>query len=150
MDRFAAAMGRAMRQSFGGTGSVALYYADPAAANPTFILVKITDRFMAGGDLKGTSMQSAEMESESPLIEFLNEQGVRPVRNAYVAVQPGIVYQIDTVLPPEQFSTVARALRMRTPQCKGFPVPSPEAITQISRKPSLARTPQPTWIVEEW
>lgn len=149
MDRFAAAMGRAMRQSFRGTGSVALYYTDPAA-NPTFLLVKITDRFVAGGDLKGTSTQSAEMEAESPLIEFLNEQGIKPVRNAYIAVQPGIVYQIDTVLPQEQFSTVARALRMRAEKCRGFPVPSPEAIVEISRKPSLASEPKPTWIVQEW
>ena len=127
MSRFAAALERSIRQKFRHMADVALYFVDPAAANPKFIHVCITDRFLMVGDLKGTNFNYAEIEVESPTIEFLREQ-VDPVANAYVSVKPGLVYQIDTVLPPEGISVTARALRVPAAKLRNFPTPDPDAV----------------------
>ncbi len=122
MSRFVAALERATRHKFRHMAEVALYFVDPAAANPTFIQVCITDRFLMVGDIKGTNFNYAEIEAESPTIEFLREQ-IEPVANAYVSVRPGLVYQIDTMLPTEGITVTARALRIPASKLRNFPVP---------------------------
>ena len=131
---------------------VALYFVDPAAANPLFIQVCVTDRFLMVGDLKGTNFNYAEMEAESPIIEFLIEQ-VDPVQNAYVSVKPGLAYQLDTLLPVEGLVRSARALRVPTSKLRNFPVPDPKSPGIIARNGGLISnqpTVSPTLDNEEW
>ncbi len=118
---------------------VALYFVDPAAANPLFIQVCITDRFLMLGDMKGTNFNYAEMEAESPIIEFLIEQ-VDPVQNAYVSVKPGIAYQLDTLLPIEGLVRSARALRVPTSKLRNFPVPQTTRNGLFASSDSAAQT----------
>lgn len=143
MSRFAAALDRATRQKFRHMADTALYFTDPAAANPLFVQVCITDRFLMVGDLKGTNFNYAEIEAESPIIEFLIEQ-VDPVQNAYVSVRPGLAYQIDTVLPTEGICRTVRAARVPTSKLRNFPVPDATNATK-----TVPQT-EHTWAKEEW
>lgn len=122
MDRIAAAQRRMMQQKFRHLGRTALYFADPAAANPQRVLVCITDMSTSVGDLKGAGSGYAEVEIDAPSIEFLREQ-VEPSRAFYVSVAPGIAYQVDTVLPHDELVTTVRATRLRGDKLRNFPVP---------------------------
>lgn len=127
MNRFAAALDRSTRVKFRHMADVALYFVDPAAANPNPIQVCITDRFLQVGDLKGTNFNYAEIETDSPTIEFLREQ-VDPQPNAFISVKPGLAYQIDTLMPTEGITITARVLRLPTSKLRNFPVPDQNAI----------------------
>lgn len=122
MDRFTAALRRSTQQKFRHMGRTALYFTDPAAPNPRTIKVLITDRFQALGDLKGTNFNYAEIEDNTPRIEFLTDE-IEPAKSAYVSVERGVAYQIDTVLPPEDITVTANVVRMRADKARNFPVP---------------------------
>ena len=122
MNRFAAALRRATRQKFQHQGQSALYFVDPAAANPILISVCITDRFTAAGDAKATNFNGAVLEIDAPTIEFLLDQ-VDPVRNAYISVSHGVAYQIDSIMPPEDITVTAKVLRLRPDKTRNFPTP---------------------------
>lgn len=126
MSRFAAALDRSTRLKFRHMADVALYFVDPAAANPLRIQVCITDRFLQVGDLKGTNFNYAEIETDSPTIEFLRDE-VDPQRNAYISVKPGLAYQIDTLMPTEGITVSARVLRLDAGKLRNFPVPTSSA-----------------------
>lgn len=123
MDRFTTALRRATRQKFVHMARTALYFTDPAASNPRTVRVLVTDRFQALGDLKGTNFNYAEIEDNTPRIEFLLDE-IDPVRNAYVSIERGTIYQIDTVLPPEDITVTANVLRLGADKTRNFPIPS--------------------------
>lgn len=145
-----AAQRRATRKKFDHMGRTALYYADPAAMNPRIIRVCITDRFTTVGDQKGTSYNSAELEVETPMVEFLLEQ-LQPRQGAFVAVQRGLVYQIDTLLPFDDISVTGRAVRIRPDKLHNYPVPSGKLVSELAVDPSLiVNQPSilPNWMKE--
>lgn len=148
MQRFMVAQRRATRQKFDRLGRIALYYADPAAMNPRIIRVCITDRFTTAGDQKGTSLNSAEMEIETPMIEFLLDEA-EPRQNSFVAVQRGLVYQIDTLLPFDDITVTGRAARLRPEKVRNYPHPSDALIEALISDPGLLRNqpnPLPAWM----
>jgi hypothetical protein len=148
MDRFMAAQRRATKTKFDRMGRIAFYYSDPAAVNPRIVRVCITDRFTKAGDQKGTSFGSAEMEIESPNIEFLIEQ-VQPRVNGFVSVQRGLVYQIDAILPTEDITVTGRAFRVKPDKLRNFPAPSSILISEISLNPAMLENQPPmlsVWI----
>lgn len=148
MDRFMAAQRRATRTKFDRMGRIAFYYSDPAAMNPRIVRICITDRFTTAGDQKGTSLNSAEMEIESPMIEFLIEQ-VTPKQNSFVAVQRGLVYQVDTLLPFDDITITGRASRLRQEKLSNYPVPSARLIEALSIDPTIMLNqpaPLPAWM----
>ena len=151
MDRFTAALRRATRQKFAHQGVTALYYADPATVNPQIVKVIVTDRQTAVGDMKGTSMASAEIEIDSPSIEFLLEH-VTPARNAFVAIRRGLVYQLDTVLPSEDISVTAKAARQRVEKIRHYQVPSEALLDAVYAAPELylSKVANLQWMREDW
>lgn len=148
MDRFMAAQRRATRTKFDHMGRIALYYADPAAMNPRIIRVCPTDRFTTAGDQKGTSQNAAEVEIESPMIEFLLDE-IMPKQGSFVALQQGLVYQIETLLPFDDITITGRAVRLRQEKLANYPVPSERLRIALQMNPSLLLeqpTPLPSWM----
>lgn len=122
MDRFTAALRRSTQQKFSHMGRTALYFTEPAAPNPRTIRVLVTDRFQALGDLKGTNFNYAEIEDNTPRIEFLVDE-IEPVRGAYVSIERGVAYQIDSVLAPEDITVTANVVRLDANKVRNFPLP---------------------------
>lgn len=152
MNKFVAALRRSTRQKFAHMARPVLYFTDPAATNPKIVMVIVTDRFTRAGDQKGTNFNSAELEIESPTIEFLCEQ-IEPARNAYVSVDRGLTYRIDTVLPFEDITVTARAARVTKDKLRNWPYPSDALIGEIANNPSVVNNQPavlPSWMKEEW
>lgn len=152
MNKFVAALRRSTRQKFAHMARPALYFTDPAATNPKIVMVIITDRFTAAGDQKGTNFNSAELEMESPTIEFLREQ-IEPARNAFVSVDRGLTYRVDTVLPFEDICITARAARVAKDRLRNYPYPSEALVGEIAINPELVSNQPavlPAWMKEEW
>ncbi len=121
MDRIEAATRRMMQQKFRHLGRKALYFMDPAASNPTPVMVCITDRQMAVSAAPA-SVGLAEFEVDAPHVEFLRSQ-VEPVRGAFISVERGLAYQVDTVLPVEGITITAKVTRVKSDKLRNFPVP---------------------------
>lgn len=122
MDRIEAATRRMMQQKFRHLGRRALYFIDPAASAPTPVLVCITDRQMSVTP-GPASIGLAEMEIDSPHIEFLRDQ-VEPVRGAFISVERGLAYEVDIVLPPEGTTVTVKVKRVKSDKLRNFPIPS--------------------------
>jgi len=121
MDRFTEALRRSTRKKFERMARTAFYFKDPADA-PVEIRVIITDRFQSLGDLKGTNFNYAEVLDNTPRIEMLLSE-VKPSRNFYISVEKDLVYQIDTVQPPEDITVTANVLRVPAEKLRNFPYP---------------------------
>lgn len=119
MNTFEAAIRRQTQQKFRHLGRAALYFVDPAASNPLTVRVCVTDRTTGVGDLPSGG---AELEIESPYIEFLSVQ-VQPTRGAFVSLGAGIAYQIEQVMPADELTVTARVSRVRGDKLRNFRVP---------------------------
>ena len=122
MDRFTEALRRSTLKKFERMARTALYFKDPADDAPVQIRVIITDRFQTLGDLKGTNFNYAEVLDNTPRIEMLLDE-VEPKRNFFISVEKDLVYQIDTVQPPEDITVTANVLRVPTEKLRNFPYP---------------------------
>lgn len=152
MSKFVAALRLATRHKFAHMARPALYFTDPAATNLKIVMVIVTDRFTRAGAQKGTNFNSAELEIESPTIEFLCEH-IEPARNAYVSVDRGLTYRIDTVLPTEDIAVTVRAARVTKDKLRNWPYPSEALIGEIATNPSIVNDQPaviPSWMKEEW
>lgn len=103
----------------------ALYFPFPYVAGETVvqeITVRIHDKFVAFGDLKGTTFNYAEMEDDSPRIIFMRNE-VEPSRNYIVSVEAGSAYRVDAPMAPDDITITARCARLHTSEAAGLPVP---------------------------
>ena len=100
----------------------ALYLPMAGSKSQALITVRVHDQWRALGDLKGTNFNYAEVEDISPRIVFLLSE-LRPQRNGYVSVEPGLVYRIDVVLPDDDLTVTAKVVRLSAADAKGWPVP---------------------------
>jgi hypothetical protein len=87
------------------------------------ITVRVHDKFIALGDLKGTNFNYAELESIAPRIVFWREQIEAPEHNAIVSLKPGLAYRIDRDQEYDGVTVTAYAARMDESKTSGFPVP---------------------------
>lgn len=101
----------------------ALYFRATGDAAPRSISVRVHDKWRALGDLKGTNFNYAEIEQVAPVIIFWRAQ-IEPMRGAYVAVEPGVVYRIDNVSPHDDQTISATVVRLS--KAEAAPFPSPE------------------------
>ena len=105
----------------------ALYFADPFDPLRTVVTpvtVRIHDKFIALGDLKGTNFNYAELESIAPRIIFWRHDIEMPQHKAIVSVKPGLAYRIDHSQEPDGLTITATVARMDAKKTIGFPVPS--------------------------
>lgn len=101
----------------------AMYFMEDAPEDAFQISVRIHEKWMALGDMKGTNFNYAETESIIPRIIFdLTE--VDPDRGAVVSVEPGVAYRVDTPLPPDDFIVTATVSKLTTDETTGFPLPA--------------------------
>lgn len=100
----------------------AFYFADPSAGDPKRITVRVHEKWVALGDLKGTNFNYAETESIAPRIVFLLSE-VDPVRGAYVSIEPGLAYRIDNPSPPDDITVTATVIKVSAEDTEGFPFP---------------------------
>lgn len=98
----------------------ALYFAKNGPVRE--ITVRVHDKFMALGDLKGTNFHYAEMEDDSPRLVFMLSE-VEPSRGYYVSVEPGVAYFIDTPRVPDDITQTCRCQRLSDQEAEGLPVP---------------------------
>ena len=143
MDRFTAALRRATRQKFQHMARFAYYFTDPAAPNPQMIRVIVTDRHVSVGDLKGTNFNYAEVDVDSPRIEFLREE-VEPARKGFVSIEAGLAYEIDSTLPAEDITVTAKVVRLKAEKVRNFPYPQVAGeFDNHTAVPILVPTPGP-------
>jgi hypothetical protein len=95
---------------------------DPLTTVVQKITVRIHDKFLALGDLKGTNFNYAEIASISPRMIFLRSE-VEPQRDFYVSYEEGLAYRIDNPLEPDGLTQTAEVVRLRPEQTLGFPLP---------------------------
>lgn len=95
---------------------------DPLRTEVKEITVRVHDKFLALGDLKGTNFNYAELESVAPRIVFWHAE-VSPERNYFVSVKPGLAYRIDTPLERDGVTITATVVRLEERKTVGFPVP---------------------------
>jgi hypothetical protein len=84
--------------------------------------VRVHDRWLRNGDLKGTSFSYAEMADVSPRIIFMKAE-VIPMRNMIVSLEAGLAYRVDNVLPHDDLTITAEVVRLEDNETTGFPVP---------------------------
>lgn len=110
----------------------ALYFADPFVDDPLLITVRVHEKWVALGDLKGTNFNYAETADTAPRIIFLRSgamapyTNIEPERGRIVSIEPGVAFRIDTVLPPDDISVTATAIALDPSDTLDFPVPPPE------------------------
>jgi hypothetical protein len=76
------------------------------------------------GDVKGTAFEYAARHEVTPHLIFLISE-IRPTRGALVAVEPGEVYAVDNVLPPDGITVTAEVTKVRAdaPELAGISYP---------------------------
>jgi len=100
----------------------ALCFFDPAELNPRQVTVRVHEKWMALGDLKGTNFNYAEIEDVTPRIIFWRSM-IEPVDKMFVSIARGIAFQIDTVQPPDDVTITAFASRVPLAKCRNFRLP---------------------------
>lgn len=93
---------------------------EPTMAIP--VSIRLHEKWLALGDLKGTNFNYAEMSAVDPRIVFLLAE-IRPVRNAIVSVSPGLAFVVDTVDPDDPPTVTANCVLMDKADTEGLPVP---------------------------
>lgn len=115
---------RARRQLHDAMSVPAFYFADPKdKASYVPIFVRVHYRFDPLGDMKGTNLEYAERQEVIPRIIFDNTE-ITPQNNAVVSVRPGEAYQVDNILPPDDFTSTAEAPRMPRHLAALYPHPT--------------------------
>ena len=85
--------------------------------------VRIHDKVLALGDLKGTNFNYAEIASISPRVIFMLEDGVAPERDFIISYKEGLAYRLDNPLEIDGLTQTVEVIRMRPEQTIGFPLP---------------------------
>ena len=110
----------------------ALYFADPFADDPLLITVRVHEKWVALGDLKGTNFNYAETADIAPRIVFMRNGveapyvAVEPQRGYIVSIEPGVAYRIDNVQPPDDITVTATVIALDAADTLDFPLPPPE------------------------
>jgi hypothetical protein len=99
----------------------ALYIVE--GAEPLPCTVRVHNKFLALGDMKGTSFDYAEREDITPKLILWREEIPQPQRNAIISVEAGEAYQIDHIAPPDDLTITATVIRMSADDAAGLPVP---------------------------
>jgi len=86
------------------------------------VSVRLHYKFDPLGDMQGTSFGYAEKQATIPKVIFNNIE-VTPTRDGVVSFGMGEAYQVDNVLPPDDFTTAAEAPRMPMHKAVGYPGP---------------------------
>lgn len=104
----------------------AFYFPDPDDPE-TYeeITVRVHYKFDALGEMKGTSFEYAEKQAVVPKLVFNNEE-ITPQNHAVVTLMQYEAYQVDNVLPPDDFTTTAEAPRMPRNVSQQYPWPGME------------------------
>lgn len=95
---------------------------DPADLIP--LTVRVHEKWLALGDLKGTNFNYAEVEAIAPRMIFMNDQ-IIPDRDLIVSVEPGVAFRVDRTLPPDDITTTGVVIRLEEDETVGFPVGAP-------------------------
>lgn len=103
----------------------ALYLKDQADYAGTEITVRPHTKFMALGDQKGTSFNSAEIESIAPKLILWRDQLPEdpPQRGRIISVEPGEAYYIDHVEEADGPTYTAHVTVISADAAKGLAVP---------------------------
>ena len=118
---------RAAREALHREMSRAALYYPPEAATPTdavLVRVRLHYKFDPLGDQQGTNFNFAEKHEVIPRVVF-DRREVEPERGAVVSFGGGEAYELDTTLPPDDFTITAPAPRM--PAHKAVAYPGPES-----------------------
>ena len=95
--------------------------ADPVGIPVT---IRLHTKFMALGDQKGTSLNSAEMEAMIPkAILMLDQIPSIPAENSVLSVAPGEAYRISHAEEPDDISVTVHIVQLPLAKTVGFPVP---------------------------
>lgn len=100
----------------------ALCFMDPAELSPQAVSVRVHEKWMALGDLKGTNFNYAEIEDIAPRMIFWRAQ-ITPKRGMIVSVEAGVAFTVDNVLPPDDLTVTASVTRLLPDKTRGFPLP---------------------------
>lgn len=95
---------------------------DPLTSVVKPITVRVHDKFLALGDLKGTNFNYAEIQSISPKIVFWLSE-VDPERDYIVSVEPGLAYRVDNPHEHDDLTVTADVVRLPKDKTIGFPLP---------------------------
>lgn len=95
----------------------------PAIIAPQEITVRIHDKYLLIGDLKGTNFHYAERYDYAPRVIFMRSEIDRPQKPHIISVAPGIAYRVDAVEPPDDITVAATMIRVSVADTVGMPVP---------------------------
>lgn len=95
---------------------------DPLTTVCQKVTVRIHDKFLALGDLKGTNFNYAEIASISPRVIFMLEE-VEPQRDFIISYKAGLAYRLDNPLEIDGPTQTVEVVRLRKDQTEGFPLP---------------------------
>lgn len=91
------------------------------------VTIRLHTKWDALGDQKGTSLNSAEMESLVPKAILMLDQlpfGVRDLpRTAILSVEIGEAYRIDHAEEPDDISVTVHIVRLSAEKAQDLPVP---------------------------
>jgi hypothetical protein len=97
---------------------------DPLRTVVTPVTVRVHEKWLALGDLKGTNFNYAEIESVTPRMIFLVSE-IDPKRGMYVSIAAGVAFRIDNTQPADDITQTANVVRLKLSETAGFPLPSP-------------------------
>lgn len=100
----------------------ALYFMEDAPDDAQLITVRVHDKWLALGDMKGTNFNYAEVESIAPQIVFMLSE-ISPSRMAIVSIEAGVAYRIDSLKVPNDITITANVARLSPAKTQGLPVP---------------------------
>lgn len=103
----------------------AVYFRPPYEAGVTPVLeitVRVHDKFLALGDLKGTNFNYAEIEAIAPKAIFMLSE-VTPDRGCIISLESGVAYQIDHTHEADDITQKADVIKMAAAKTVGFPLP---------------------------
>jgi hypothetical protein len=97
---------------------------DPLTSDRKDVTVRVHDKFLALGDLKGTNFNYAELEAVAPQGIFLVSEVMPGLKRGMIlSVEPGLAYQVDSVKEPDNITIPANLIRMQAAKTTGFPIP---------------------------
>ena len=97
---------------------------DPIPPELIKIKVRVHEKYMTLGDLKGTNYHYAEVEDDSPIAVFWLDDpaGFKPERGMYFLTEYGRGYRIDSTFPPDDQTQNAKVIELFQLDMNGWPV----------------------------
>ena len=90
----------------------AFYYSPGSSTAFEVVHVRLHDKFLLQGDLKGTNFHFAEVREDSPRLIFMRAEKV-PERNAVVVIDRRNAFRIDNLDPEDDITVKAFVVRLR-------------------------------------